>query len=82
MPNDERRVAHHVVQHAAALQLAAPEPGHVRPAVLLRRAGEIRTAGRRRAARPEQLATRFDLRREHLILEIAVRDAGAASRAR
>ncbi len=82
MPDDERRVAHHVVEHAAALQLAAPEPRHVRPAVLLGRAREIRTSRRRRAARPEQLAPRFDLRREDLVLEIAVRESRRASRAR
>ena len=77
MPNDERRVAHHVVEHAAALQLAAPEPRHVRTAVLLGRAREIRTAGRRRAARPEQRRARLDLRREDLVLEIAVREPDA-----
>ena len=34
------RVAHHVVQNTAALELAFPEPGHVRPAVLLGGAGD------------------------------------------
>ena len=82
MPDDERRVTHHVVEHAAALQLAAPEPRHVRTAVLLRGAREIRPARRRRAARPEQLAPRFDLRREDLILEIAVLRSRCASRDR
>src|SRR5262245_46316429 len=35
VPDQHGRVAHHVVEHAATLQLAAPEPGSVRPAVLL-----------------------------------------------
>ena len=77
MPHDERRVAHHVVEHAAALQRALPEPRHVRAAVLLGGAREIGTTRRRRAARPEQLAPRLDLRREQLVLEISVRDPGS-----
>src|SRR6185437_3174341 len=68
-------MAHHVVQHTAALQLAAPEPWHVRAAVLFGCAREIGTSGRRRAARPEKCASRLHLRRKDLILEIAVRDA-------
>ena len=38
--------------------LPLPEPRHVRAAVLLGGAREVRTAGRRRAARPEQLRAR------------------------
>ena len=75
MPNDKRRVTHHIVQHTAALQLAAPEPRHVRAAVFFRGTGEIGSARRRRAARPKELTSGFDLRRENLILEIALSDS-------
>ena len=40
-------------------RLAAPEPRHVRPAVLFRGAREVGPSRRRRAARPEQLASQF-----------------------
>ena len=58
--HDQRRVAHHVVEHAAALQLAAPEPRRVRAAVLLGRAGEVGPAGgrARRAPRAARAAPR------------------------
>ena len=76
MLHHERRVAHHVVEHAAALQVALPEPRHVRPAVLLGGAGEVGAPGDLGAARPEQGAARGDVRCEQLVLEIARRDAG------
>src|SRR3954468_5531071 len=63
-------MTHHVVQHAAALQGALPEPRHVWTAVLLRGAGEIRTAGQRGATRPYQLAAAGDVWREELVLQI------------
>src|SRR2546423_203847 len=75
MPDDERRVTHHVIEHATTLELAAPEPGHVRTAMLFGRAGEIWAAGGGGPARPEERVSRFDLRRENLILEITVLDA-------
>src|SRR5574341_1404288 len=43
-------MAHHVVQHPAPLQLPAPEPGHVRSAVLFGGAREVGAAGPRRTA--------------------------------
>src|SRR5512142_2795087 len=77
MPNDERRVAHHVVEHAAALELSAPEPRHVRTAVFFGGAREIWAAGGRGASCPNELSSRFDLRREQLVLEIARRESHA-----
>src|SRR5438309_7532439 len=77
MPHDEHRMTHHVVEHTAALQLAAPEPRHVRTTVLLGRAREVGTSGCRRAARPDECVASLDLRREHLVLEIAVRQSYA-----
>src|SRR5690348_3086051 len=74
MSNNKCRVAHHVVENAAALKIAAPEPRHVRTAVLLSRASEVGPASRRGAARPEQRAASFDLRREDLVLEITLLD--------
>jgi hypothetical protein len=41
---------------------------------MFRRARQVGAARRRRATRPEQRVTRFDLWREHLILEVAVGD--------
>ena len=52
VPHHERRVAHHVVEHAATLQPAAPEPRRVRPAVLLGGAREVRPAGEPGARAP------------------------------
>ena len=73
----QRRVAHHVVEHAAALQLALPEPGHVRPAVLLGRARQVGPAGGR-ARRAPRCSSRpaLDLRREDLVLQVAVSEPG------
>ena len=65
-------VAHHVVQDAAALQRAVPEPRHVRAAVLFGRARQVRAAGDRCAARPDELAPARHRRREDLVLEIPV----------
>src|SRR5258708_14440161 len=75
MLHEQRRVAHHVVEHAAALQLALPEPRRVRSAVLLGGAREVGAAGELRAARPQQIATGLDLGRKNLVLEIPVREA-------
>ncbi len=69
--DDFHRMAHHVVEHAAALQLALPEPGHVRPAVLLGGAGQIRAPGERGAAGPDQMPPVLHLRREQLVLQIS-----------
>ena len=66
-----RRMAHHVVQHAPALELPLPEPGRVRAAVLLRGARQVRPAGEGGAARPEQGAPRLDLWSEELILQVS-----------
>ncbi len=73
--NDERGVAHHVVQHAAALHLSAPEPRHVRTAVFLRRAREVRPTSGGGSSRPGEIASRFDVRSEELVLEVSVLQA-------
>src|SRR6476469_2501467 len=77
MPDDEGRVAHHVVEHPTSLEVPAPEPGAVWAAVLLGRPGEVRAAGRGRAACPQQGSARLDLGREDLVLEVAVRQPDA-----
>src|SRR5262250_3058605 len=77
MPDDEGRVAHHVVEDAAALEVPAPEPGPVRSAVLLGRAREIGPAGRGRPAGPQEVFPRLDLRSEDLVLEVAMREVDA-----
>src|SRR2546423_5557920 len=64
-------MAHHVVEHAPALQRSLPEPGHVWSAVLLRGPSEVRTSRQRRSARPHQLTSTRDVGREELILEVA-----------
>ena len=75
--DEQGGVAHHVVEHAAALQLALPEPWRMWAAVLLGRAREVGSPRRCRAARPEQGAPRLHVRREQLILQIARHEADA-----
>jgi hypothetical protein len=75
--HEQRRVAHHVVEHPAALLVAAPEPRRVRPGVLLGGAREVGPAGEPRAALPQQLPPVLDVRAEELVLEVAVRESGA-----
>src|SRR5215207_5095468 len=75
MPHDQRRVAHHVVEHSAALQLALPEPGHVRTAVLFRGAREVRAPRRGGATGPDQGPAGLDVWSKKLVLEIAVSKA-------
>ncbi len=70
VPHHQRRVAHHVVEDPATLQPAAPEPRRMRPAVLLRRARQIRSPRELCPAGPEQRPSRLHLRREELVLEI------------
>ena len=72
--HDQRRVAHHVVQDAAALKIPAPKPRHVRPAVLFRGAREIWPAGERRAPCPHDRPPLGHRRREQLVLQVAVRE--------
>ena len=76
VPHYLDRVAGHVVQHPAALQVAAPEPRPVGAAVLLGGAGQVRPAGEGGAAMPQQLAPPGDGRREDLVLQVAVGEAG------
>ena len=72
------RVAHHVVQHPAALQFALPEPGVVRAGVFLGGARQVRAAGCPGAALPGQFAAANHGGAEHLVLEVAVQDADLA----
>src|SRR5690606_8706015 len=69
-------VAHHVIQHAAALQIASPEPGRMRTAVLLGGARQIRPAGETRSPSPDAAPTLLHVRREKLILEVSMLQAG------
>src|ERR1019366_7716259 len=77
MSHDERRVAEHIVENATALQHAVPEPRRVRAAVLLGGARELRAAGSRHAARPEQFLPGLDVRCEQLVLQVSRRNADA-----
>src|SRR3954469_8565990 len=63
-------MTHHVIEHTAALQRALPEPRHMRAAVLLGGACEVRTASQSCAAGPDKLAPASDVRREQLVLEV------------
>ena len=65
-------MAEHVVQHAASLTHAVPEPGHVGSAVLLRCPGKVWTPGDRHGPPPDDLLPAHDGRLKHLILEIPV----------
>ena len=77
VPDDERRVAHHVVEHAAALQSPCQNHGMCGPL--------CSSAARARYGRPVVAAPRaqsssrpgFDLRREELVLEVAVLEPDA-----
>src|SRR6266571_5627482 len=77
MPDQHYRVAHHVVQHAAALQRALPEPGLVRTTMFLGGAREVGTARERYASLPNDLAAGCDGRRKNLILEVSMEQVGA-----
>ena len=70
-------MAHHVVQDAAALQVAAPEPGRMRATVFLRGAREIGPARRCGSTTPGQGMAGFHLRREHLVFQVAVGESRA-----
>src|SRR5690606_35484546 len=69
-------VAHHVVQHAAALHPSNPEPGRVGAAVLLGGAGQVRTAGDGGTAAPDDVVPAREPRLEELILQVSVQHAG------
>src|ERR1700682_5430548 len=75
-PGDFHAVTGHVGEHAATLLAALPEPGHVRAAMLLGRAGEIGPASAGHGAAPDDLLAPLHGRREDLVLEIAVVEAG------
>ena len=77
MANQQSRVTHHVVEYAAPLEVALPEPRPMRPTVLFGGTGEVRSPGERGAAGPEDGATVLDLRREDLILEVPVIECGS-----
>src|SRR5215210_1566071 len=82
MAHHFHRVENDVVKNATTLQNSLPEPGHVRAAVLLRRASEIRTSRQRRASSPNQLAPAGDVRREKLILQVTRAQANASCQLR
>ena len=70
-------MAHHVVQYAAALQIAAPKPGFVWAAVFLGCARQIRPAGAGNGAVPNNFPPGLHGWREKLIFEIAVKKTHA-----
>ena len=74
-------VAHHVAHDAAALLVALPEPGLVRAGVLFGGARQVGATGRRHRAAPDDLLAALNGRGEHLVLQIAVRQAGRLSQA-
>ena len=69
-------MAHHVGEHAAALALALPEPGLVRAGMLLGRARQIGPPALRHGAPPDDVLAAHHGGREHLVLQIAVQQAG------
>src|SRR2546427_9943398 len=75
MPNQHHRVAHHVIQDAAALQVAAPEPRLVRTTMFLGGPRQVRPAGEGNTSSPDDLASRRNRWREELIFEISVAEA-------
>src|SRR5206468_10840604 len=77
MPNQHDRVAHHVVQHAAALQVAAPKPRFMRTAMFFGSPRQIRPAGTSYASRPNDLAPGRYRWREKLVFEISMTEADA-----
>ena len=70
------RVTHHVVENAAPLQLSFPEPGHMRPAVLLCRPGKIGPPCQRRSTCPDELLASLDSRLKDLILQVSIQQIG------
>src|SRR2546426_9660190 len=77
MPDEHDRMAHHVVQHAAALQVTTPEPRFVRTAMFFCRPGKIRTPREGNPSIPDDLSPDLYGRREELILEIPVAETGS-----
>src|SRR5262249_3154730 len=65
-------VAHHIVEDTAALAASLPEPGAVRPAMLLSGARQIGAAGERRAAPPDDFLPSLHGRCEDLILQVSM----------
>ena len=78
MSNQQDRMAHHIVQHAAALQIAAPEPRLVGAAVLFGGSRKIGTSRQRSTSIPEDLTTDINRRREDLIFEIPMAQVDAS----
>src|ERR1051326_6409658 len=75
MPDEHDRMTHYVVQHAATLQVATPEPRLVRTAVFFGGTRQIRPSGDGNTSRPDDFAAGYDRGSEQLILQIAMRDA-------
>src|SRR5262245_50166318 len=76
MADQHHRVAHHVVQHASALQVTAPKPRLVRTAMFLGSPRQIRPAREGYASRPNDVAPGRNRRREELIFKISMANAG------
>ena len=68
-------MTHQIMQSSAALLVCAPEPRRMGPAMFFCGASEIRSAGRRGPAAPQQFASGMKVRREHLVLEVAMHQA-------
>src|SRR5439155_860207 len=79
MPNQHDRVAHHVVQHAAALQVAAPKPRLVRTTMLLRGPRQIRSPGDGDASGPDDIAAGRNRWRKELIFEVSMAKADSVN---
>ena len=69
-------VAHHVIEYAAALFVALPEPGCVGAGMFLGCAREIRSSGIGRRAPPDDFLAAQDWRTEDLIFQIAMIEFG------
>ena len=79
MPHQHDRMAHHVVQHATALQITAPKPWLVGAAVLFGRSRKIGTSRQRNTSIPDDLTTDINRRREELIFELPMAQADASN---
>src|SRR5213594_2737591 len=71
-------MAHHVVQHAAALQCAPPEPWLVWSTVFLGRSSQVWATRKRHTSVPDDVTSDGNRGGKELILEVAMADPNAA----
>src|SRR5580693_114217 len=72
MADDKDRVAHHIVEYTAALEIAHPKPRFVRATMFLRGACQVGPARRGSAAGPQNISPSIDRGRENLVFHVGV----------